>query len=418
MRALILSTLAFTGLSFAAFACGGSGNGGGSSGSMNRGAGSGAIGQGQPTFPFQPSNISLAGHDLSALVDVDVATDCEIVSDQNLGGGLCDAAALDWIATESDGVTKVHVYVVKSFQLEQNAKLKVSGPFVAAIVSFGDLSVLGPLTAAAVSGTAGPGGYGQSSGFTAGAGPGGGPAGVKDALGPPPGTGAISGISGGGGSYCGAGATGTQEGNSAGPDTVSPGAAAAPYGSADLRPLLAGSSGGTGGLGSAGSGGGAIQLVSGGAFTLGSLGYINVGGGGGGSAGETNAGQQASGGGSGGAILIEAKTATLKGVLAANGGGGGGYSTDGQDATPDGNAAAGGTNNGAALGGTGGAGTTVAGAAGTVATTSAAGAGGGGAGRIRINTTTGAAVTSGTISPAVATPCATQGTVRAIGSGV
>ncbi len=116
---------------------------------------------------------------------------------------------------------------------------------------------------------------------------------------------------------------GTQEGDTAGPLTVSPGASAAAYGTANLSPLLAGSSGGAGG-GTAGSGGGAIQLVAGGPFKLGSLAYINVGGSGGDSAGETNAGEEASGGGSGGAILIEASMATIAGVLAATGGGGGG----------------------------------------------------------------------------------------------
>ena len=39
------------------------------------------------------------------------------------------------------------------------------------------------------------------------------------------------------------------------------------------------------------------------------------------------------------------------------------------------------------------------------------GSGGGGAGRIRINTTAGAATVTGTISPTLATSCATQGTL-------
>jgi hypothetical protein len=382
----------------------------GGGGSSDAGADSKA--KAQPTLPFKPSNISLKGHDLSAITDVEVSTDCEIDSDQTLGEGLCDGPAVEWIATESDGTTKVHVYAVKSLHVEANAKVTVNGSFGAVVVSFGDLSLLGPLTAAASGDTAGPGGFGQTTLFTAGGGPGGGPAGVEDGMGPSPGTGYTAGISGGGGSYCGLGAMGTQEGDTAGPLTVSPGAATAAYGSADLSPLLAGSSGGAGGLGYPGGGGGAIQLVAGGTFTLGSLAYINVGGGGGEEAGETNAGQESSGGGSGGAILIEATKATISGVLAANGGGGGGLSTSGQDATPDGNAAAGGANNGTPLGGAGGAATTIAGAVGTVAANSAAGAGGGGVGRIRINTLLGkATVSGGTLSPSLSTSCATQGVV-------
>jgi hypothetical protein len=38
-------------------------------------------------------------------------------------------------------------------------------------------------------------------------------------------------------------------------------------------------------------------------------------------------------------------------------------------------------------------------------------AGGGGAGRIRINTTSGVATLSGTLSPAVTTTCVSQGTL-------
>ncbi len=94
----------------------------------------------QPTLPFQPSNISLKGHDLSGISDVDVSSDCEIDSDQTLDEGLCDGPAVDWIATESDGTTKLHVYAVKSLQVEQNVKVTVRGAFGAVIVSFGDLS--------------------------------------------------------------------------------------------------------------------------------------------------------------------------------------------------------------------------------------------------------------------------------------
>ncbi len=367
-------------------------------------------------FAFQPSNFSLDGHDLSQLKDVDVTSDCTITSDSNVSSYLCAGEAVDWIATQSDG-SKLHVFAVKSLTLESNAKLKVTGPFAAALVTLGDLTLNGQVDAAAHGYQAGPGGYGQSASFTAGSGPGGGPAGVADGMGPPPGIGYLAGISGGGGSYCGQGGTGTQEGDTAGPLTVSPAPATAAYGTADLRPLLAGSSGGVGGLGAAGSGGGALQLVAGGAFKLGPFGVINVGGGGGENAGLTNGQQEASGGGAGGAVLIEATTADVSGVIAANGGGGGGKSTSGSDGTPDGNPAAGGSFNGAPLGGAGGAGAHPDGVAGTQASSSEAGAGGGGAGRVRLNTASGAASLSGTLSPAATTSCATQGKLRALGTG-
>ena len=210
----------------------------------------GTVGDGgtdaQPTLPFQPSNVTLTGHDFSAITDVDVSSDCSIDSGQSASAGFCDSPAVDWIATESDGVTKVHVFAVKSLRLDQNATLTIGGDFPAVIISFGDVSLLGQVKANAIYSQAGPGGYSQTTLFTAGSGPGGGPAGVFDGKGPPPGTGATAGISGGGATFCGLGAQGTQEGDTAGPLTVSPGPSKPTYGSADLRPLLAGSSGGTG----------------------------------------------------------------------------------------------------------------------------------------------------------------------------
>ncbi|MEO7113848.1 MAG: hypothetical protein ABI183_25635 [Polyangiaceae bacterium] len=387
--------------------------------------GDGATGDGgplvQPTLPFQPSNITIAGHDLSQIGDANITSDCSIdTSADDLSGGVCFPSDVEWIATQSDG-TQAHVFVVNSLTVAQTAKLSVSGGLPAIIVSIHDVTLMGPVLANAKFDRAGPGGFSQTTGFTKGSGPGGGAAGVKAAGTPDSENGAVAGISGGGGSFCGTGGQGVGEGlfdNGVGPVTTAIPPASPAYGASDLRPLVGGSAGGVGGLSSAGSGGGAIQIVAGGTFTLGSLASINVGGGGGSDSGETNAGQQASAGGSGGAILIEATTATITGALAANGGGGGAKDADGQDATPDANPALGGTDNSTAAGGPGGAAAVQNGTNGVVpAGQFAAGAGGGGAGRIRINTLTGAATLSGIVSPAASTPCVSQGSLRGLDAG-
>lgn len=389
----------------------------GSDGGSGGGSGGGGAGGGTPALGFQPSNVDLSAHDFSTLADVDVTGDCDLYGDQQPDGTICGSHTVDWLGTQSDG-SRIHVYAVKSFTLEQTAKLTMGGAFAIAIVSFGDLKINGPLVASARTSTPGPGGFAQIPSFTKGAGPGGGPAGVADAMGPPPGTGYLAGIAGGGGSACGVGGKGATEGDTAGPVTVMPLAAPAAYGTADLRPIVGGSSGGVGGLGAAGAGGGAVQLVAAGALSIGTLGSITVGGGGGVSAGLTNGQQEASGGGSGGSVLLEGNTVSITGVVAANGGGGGGYTTSGSDATADANSAPGGTDNNSPLGGAGGAGANVDGVAGLTGTNSAAGAGGGAAGRIRINSHTGAATITGTLSPSATTACVSQGMLRATGSGM
>jgi hypothetical protein len=61
-------------------------------------------------------------------------------------------------------------------------------------------------------------------------------------------------------------------------------------------------------------------------------------------------------------------------------------------------------------GGAGSAGATVDGVAGGVSSTDFGG-GGGGAGRIRVNSTSGAAIVTGVVSPSLTTACATQGMI-------
>jgi hypothetical protein len=124
--------------------------------------------------------------------------------------------------------------------------------------------------------------------------------------------------------------------------------------------------------------------------------------------------------------LRDARCGDGSGTLAANGGGGCAGTSNGvgsappQDpgganATARATAAAGGKQGvGPSSGGNGSAGTSIDGTAGalTVGNNDAAGGGGGGAGRIRINTKTAQVTLSGTISPAMTAPCATQGMVR------
>ncbi|MGH7280680.1 MAG: hypothetical protein ACRELY_04085, partial [Polyangiaceae bacterium] len=123
-------------------------------------------------------------------------------------------------------------------------------------------------------------------------------------------------------------------------------------------------------------------------------------------------------GGSGGAILLEAPAVTIEGILAANGGGGQGGPTNpsfdalASDQPAQGSAAAAGLT---AAGGNGSAGGNTAGAPGGNGDSQSSvqsGGGGGGAGFIRINTTSGAATITGTLSPSATTTCTSQGKIQ------
>jgi hypothetical protein len=356
---------------------------------MREGAGLSALG-------FTPSNISLAGIDLSAIDDEDVSTGCEI----RTGMGdvqTCFTHAGDGVVLQVDG-SKLHVIVLKSLRLEPTGHISVTtGGVPLAIVSLGSMTILGPIDAHAAGTSAYAGGFSSTQSNQKGAGPGGGPGAT--------GMTHTAGAGAGGGSYCGLGGRGWIEPSASG----QPGTPTPAYGTPQIVPLIGGSTGGAGDIG-AGAGGGALELVAGSTFMLGSAGYINVGGGGG-SLGGATSGQDAGGGGSGGSILIEAVTVKVAGTLAANGGGGGGGANVGFDGSPDSNAAAGGP--GGSMGGAGSAAATIQGGDATASTTpSTAGAGGGGAGRIRINSMSGTAdLTGATISPAVSTGCVSQGMI-------
>jgi hypothetical protein len=362
-----------------------------------------------PTLGFTPSNVDLQGIDTSTLVDVDVpTTDC--ILDSNGGGISCASSATvtQSIKQNANGVT-ILVYYVKSFKLEPNAVLSVTGFNPVAIVSLGDIDIEGQLLVNGQSSNPGAGGCEgvlQVDGCGGTSNTGGGQAGSI-------GNGTYQGGSGGG--YCGAGGAGGAFGGA----SALPGGIA--WGTASLIPFAGGASGGGANDDTGGGGGGALQLVARTSITIGSGGFINAGGGGGGAL-EADWFPGA-GGGSGGAILLEAPSVTVAGALGANGGGGGAgddtTGNQGADATPTSTPAAGGSASGTVAGGSGGAGSTAAGGAGEGSATpmgsennGSAGGGGGGAGRIRINTSSGKASVTGTVSPSLTTSCATQGTLN------
>ena len=287
--------------------------------------------------------------------------------------------------TMNDG-SFADLYVLDALAIEPTAALRLSGsrPVILAVRTTVDIQ--GLLLINGVGTSPGPGGYAPG----ANPGPGAGQSGA-----------AFPGSAGGGGSYCGTGGAG----GSALPP-VAPGGT--PYGSPALVPLAGGSAGASCGYGGSG-GGGAIQIVAGTGITVGMFGAINAGGGGG-------TANCWGGGASGGAILLEAPSIVIDGTLAANGGGGSAVGTaapNGDDGASNDQPAAGG-----APGGSGSAATAIDGSDGEYLADAggANGAGGGGAGRIRLNSSTGAATINGTVSPSLdsadgGTPCATQGTL-------
>jgi hypothetical protein len=367
----------------------------------------GASGEaGATVLSFTPSNIDLGGWDLSQIGDVDLkGTSCVLDSETPDGytALLCDTDFVNHVAHKVVTLpdqTKLSVWVMKSLRVEPMTVLEINrGNIPVVLVATGAMDLLGSVDVGPGS-TGGAVNSGNLS-FAPGVGPGGGTAGDS------------SGLAGGGASFCGLGGKGA---------TFSPGGAppVAPspaYGTPDLVPLVAGSAGGNGvGTNDSASGGGALQLVAGLSFTLHSGAFLNAGGGGGSSGGIAQA-QPAGAGGSGGALLIESPTVTIEGNVGANGGGGGqtggASSTGGEPGHPD----------TVARGGYGEA-TNPPGADGSFATsvdgsdavspdtTSGAVGGGGGAGRIRINTTSGAAAITGAVSPAATTPCVSQGKLK------
>jgi hypothetical protein len=286
--------------------------------------------------------------------------------------------------SQTDG-SPADLYVLSSLTVDTTARLTFGGPNPVILAVLGDVQIRGEISVAANLYSAIAGGYGALQGSNWG--PGAGQAGV----------GAYASSPGGGAAYCGAGGKAHALVGQSAPGGM-------PYGNAKIEPLLGGSAGGSQGAGnSGGGGGGAIEILSGTSITVGAQGVIHAGGGGSG-------GGNSAGGGSGGAILLEAPVVTVAGTLAANGGGGGG-GTAGSNATPNAQPATGGQDNAfVSVGGSGSAGTMINGSDGTTDMAgNGAGGGGGGAGWIRINSSSGSATITGTISPAQTTACFSQG---------
>jgi hypothetical protein len=339
-------------------------------------------------LPFKASNLDLTGIDLSQIADEDTTSSCQI----RTGISDCWNHAAFHTAMQSDG-SNLTIIVVKSWKVEPTAHVTltaIAGNTPIAIVSLGDMTIMGTIDGHGLDVHASPGGFESIAGQD-GSGPGGGPKGT-------------SALGAGGASYCGQGGSGSVVMMSGG----TPPAKAAASGTPEIVPLRGGASGGGGG--SQGGGGGAgLQLVAGGKFTMLAGSYINLGGGGGGG------GVTAGGGAAGGALLVEARSISVAGIIAVNGGGGGGAGLgldNGKNGTADAMAAAGGPGKG--MGGNGSAGATIDGAdAPAPLDTGIAGGGGGGAGRIRFNSKSGAAdLAAATLSPPSTTPCVSEGVVK------
>jgi hypothetical protein len=345
----------------------------------------GAPDSGRSSMSFKPSNLALSSS--STVEDVEITKPCELDTDKGTIDCITRSSSFAFAKTEQgSGAGLVAVFTMRSLRVQPSATLRVKGSLPLVLFTATTMDIQGGLDASSNLAGGHAGGF-LSAENGAGGGPGGG------------GSGSSSYNAGAGGTYCGAGG--------AGGVNLAPGALpTAAYGSSELVPLVGGSSGGgaPGSLGGrGGAGGGAVQLVAGTSINIGIGGFVNVGGGGG----TANGGA----GGSGGTLLIESPRVNMLGKLAANGGGGtvfnGGAS--GQNGLPtstraQGTAETAGTGSGASIDGTSG--------TKTAGDPNSSGSGGGGAGRIRINTESGVATISGVVSPALATPCVTQGKLQ------
>jgi hypothetical protein len=343
---------------------------------------------------FVPSNVPLASIPAGA-GDVTITTSACVVDTDMLTVGCVTPGSdggLPYVfvaAQQSDG-SPVAILAVNSLPVSPSSSLSVKGGVPLIVWSRTTVNIQGSLIAEQPFRETNGGGAGQTQ-SGAGGGPGGGIAATANPE-----------IGGGGGGYCGTGGAGANSQTVSG-DGGAPSAGGKAYGNATITPLIGGSSGGGLGAGlEGGEGGGAIEITAGQSILIGSGGVISVPG-----YGATGNG---GGGGSGGAILLEAPAVTVDGALAANGGGAAVFSGGGgaQDGQPNTQAAKGEDANSAV----GSAGTQIQGADGA-ATPTFTSAGGGGAGRIRINTTTGAATfgASAITSPDVSTTCVSQGTL-------
>lgn len=355
------------------------------------GDGAGAI-----ALTFVPSNV--AAPSFAGLGDLVLSNTCSFDTDSGkieCAGSTETSSKVSFSNVEQADGSKVGLFAMKSLTVGPGAQVLVIGSIPAVFMAATTIDVEGGITTVPSASEAAAGGFLQDP-TGHGGGPGGGGA-------------ALNYTGGGGGAYCGRGGKG-----GIGQPNGQPSNGGAPYGTPELVPLIGGSSGGGGPAASldesGGQGGGALQLTAGTRIRVMTAGRISVGGGGG----RSNGG----GAGSGGALLLEAPSLVVAGILAANGGGGAIFNggASGQAGMATETRALGSV----ATAGQGSSATDVNGTDGTVAaegevtvnSPNSAGGGGGGAGRIRLNTTSGAAMTTGKLSPALTTECATQGTLH------
>jgi len=333
------------------------------------------------------SAVDTADLDATGLKDIDLQGTVN-GNDGSISGSLRGMGSGVIAGIDYHLVNGVAVFRVASLHVVAATILRGDHPI--AFVSDGDITIDSTidLQGACTGGVAGPGGHvGAAHGGTA-AGNGGGRAGAgsHDMC-----------TGGGGGGDAGSGGSG---GNATIASTAGHGGA--PFGD-DLITVLEGGGGGGGGGGGmggfGGGGGGALQLVSNGTITVGLNAAINAGGCGGQPGNDCGGG-----GGAGGAILIEGRIVAVLGILAVNGGGGGGGDSGshaGSNGQPSRDQASGGAASNGQSGGDGGSGAAAAISDGAPGGIELNGGGGAGAiGRIRINTKSGSADTSGTLSPA------------------
>lgn len=282
----------------------------------------------------------------------------------------------------TSGGNSVGVFVFDKLNVT-GAPLVIVGTHPAVFLANGDVTIAAISVAAdQTTNTPGPGGFAGGTPTTPnGLGPGGGIGGNWNVF------------------FGGAGGAGHGDHGGMGATLMSAtgGAGGLPYDALTLAVLTGGSGGGASATGTStgGAGGGALQIVSQTSITI--VGGIAAGGAGG----RGNMDDSCGGGGAGGDILLESMAISVgnAGYLVAGGGGGGGV-TNG-NAAGSGNteslAGGGGTCSLGICGGQGAYSGQTFGSDGTVGGQTA-GCGGGAAGRIRINTLTGAALLSATSS--------------------
>jgi hypothetical protein len=332
-----------------------------------------------PSFPFTPSNLSIAQLRLRTMAGLE-----DMVIDNPscvLGSGIeCTTGSLishlkgfALLRIRNGDEPPFDVYIARSWTIRANVALTVRRV------------VLLALDFIAVEGKVGADGMG---GLWSSQVP------VPPWSGPGAGAGGDYQKGAGGGAYCGNGGAGT---HATAPRAMS-------YGNETLIPPGEGSAGGSAFGGNGGSGGGFLQLVAGRRITIAAGGKV------------TSAGlggwPDGGGGGSGGGLLLEAPVVQIAGAVAANGGGGAGarfgINARGEDGRGDATAAAGGTDVIKPAGGNGGAGASTMGIDGNP--DSQTGGGGGAAGRIRINSSTPPEIT-GIVSPAAGSGCLSFGSL-------